>query len=664
MRYASAVSVPNTEMNPGPGADWPDIRASLQRGDVKLLLINPRSPESFWSFRWAVEKILPGKRTLNPPLGLATLAALCPADWQVAIIDENVEAVPLNPEADIIGICGMAVQFQRQRELLDYYRKQGFYVVAGGSFASLCPERYEGVVHTVIAGEAENIWLQFCKDFQHNIPKRLYQETGVVNLEDSPVPRFDLLKLDQYTTISMQFSRGCPYRCDFCDIIVMFGRRPRTKNLIQIGRELDLLRSQNIHSVFFVDDNLIGNKKLAKQLLRYLANYQQTHNYTFRFGTQASLNLAEDKELLQLFRAANFAWVFIGIESPDEQSLKEANKTQNLRQDILSAVRAIYTYGIDVLGGFIVGFDNDTLETFERQYRFITASGVQVAMVGLLTALPRTPLYKRLEQEGRLITGAEAVDNTKPGTNFMPKRMAYDAMVREYKTLYTRLFSDGGIAQRIRNKTRYLKRPIYQGEYSLSEGLSLLGKFIARGLLPGGPLRVYRFLYTLATSSARAWPLVITDWIAGLAMRDYIKHHFGLNRLGEQDLVQTTAAFVRRLCATSVHRGGLEVFARSEDGAANLLLALRGYVDRTFYTRAPRRLVKLMRRSAASITLCIDELCEDQRDALDQLLQRLAPYGDRVSIWVSERVRPRFSVDSSVFHLLLGERPKLSKASC
>jgi hypothetical protein len=197
----------------------------------------------------------------------------------------------------------------------------------------------------------------------------------------------------------------------------------------------------------------------------------------------------------------------------------------------------------------------------------------------------------------------------------------------------------------------------------LIEGLGLLVKFIAHGLLPGGPLRVYRFLYTLATSSARAWPLVITDWIAGLAMRDYIKRHFGLNRLEEQDLVQTTAAFVRRLCATGVHRGGLEVFARSEDGAANLLLALRGYVDRTFYTRAPRRLVKLMRRSAASITLCIDELCEDQRDALDQLLQRLAPYGDRVSIWVSERVRPRFSVDSSVFHLLLGERPKLGSAS-
>ncbi|MHB8455587.1 MAG: B12-binding domain-containing radical SAM protein [Acidiferrobacterales bacterium] len=240
---------------------------------IRLLLINPKFPESFWSFRWALENILPSKRALNPPLGLATLAALCPPTWKVEIIDENIEPVPLYPDADIIGICGMAVQFRRQLELFEYYRRHGHYLVAGGSFASLCPERFDGLVDTVVSGEAEYIWREFCQNFEQNSPKARYQESGVVRLDDSPTPRFDLVKLDRYVTASMQFSRGCPYRCEFCDIIVMFGRRPRTKSLGQIGHELDVLRSRNVRSIFFVDDNLIGNKRLAKELLRYLANY-------------------------------------------------------------------------------------------------------------------------------------------------------------------------------------------------------------------------------------------------------------------------------------------------------------------------------------------------------------------------------------------------------
>jgi len=205
---------------------------------------------------------------------------------------------------------------------------------------------------------------------------------------------------------SLQFSRGCPFRCEFCDIIVMFGRRPRVKCHEQVGRELDALRAQGVRRVFFVDDNLIGNKPQAKELMRYLRRYQEEHDYTFSFGTEASLNLAHDEELLRLFREANFSWVFIGIESPDVANLKDIGKTQNLRQDMLGSVRTIYAQGIDVLAGFIVGFDNDTLDSFERQYRFITASGIQVAMVGLLTALPRTPLYERLEREGRLLPEA------------------------------------------------------------------------------------------------------------------------------------------------------------------------------------------------------------------------------------------------------------------
>jgi radical SAM superfamily enzyme YgiQ (UPF0313 family) len=494
---------------------------------MKLLLVNPRFPESFWSFRWAVQEILPAKKALNPPLGLATLAALCPPHWRVQIVDENVEPLPLAPDADLIGICGMGVQFPRQCELLQYYRGRGYRVVAGGSYASLCPEKYAGLADAVIAGEAERIWPQFCADLERGTPQALYRETGEVPLAESPTPRFDLLALDRYSTATLQFSRGCPYRCDFCDIIVMFGRKPRCKRPEQIGRELDLLRAAGVRQVFFVDDNLIGHRPAAKELLRFLRRYQDEHDYRFSFGTEASLNLAQDEELLRLFRQANFGWVFIGIETPDADSLKETHKTQNTGADILGSVQRIYAEGIEVLAGFIVGFDNDTLETFERQYGFITASGIQAAMVGLLTALPRTPLYQRLEQEGRLRLQEDDTDNTRPGTNIVPKRMAYEAMVDAYQRLYRRLLTDRGIAARILNKLHHLREPVAASAYPLRDRLGILWRLLRKGILPGGPDRIAWFLRTLPWRSPRRLPMVVTDWITGLAMREYVERRFG-----------------------------------------------------------------------------------------------------------------------------------------
>jgi radical SAM superfamily enzyme YgiQ (UPF0313 family) len=625
------------------------------RRPVRLLLINPRFPESFWSFRWALGKILPGKRALNPPLGLATLAALCPLEWEVHIVDENVEPVPLDPQADIVGVCGMAVQFERQRELLAYYRRRGFYTLAGGSFASLCPERFAGTVDTVVAGEAEYIWPQFCCDFERGAPAAEYHETGTVNLEDSPPPRFDLLALERYTSVSMQFSRGCPFRCDFCDIIVMFGRQPRTKSVEQIGRELDALRTQGVRSVFFVDDNLIGNKKLAKQLLRYLIDYQTRHGYAFRFGTEASINLADDKEMLGLARAANFGWVFIGIESSDAATLKETNKTQNTKGDLLEAIRTIYAHGIDVLAGFIVGFDNDTLATFEQQHRFISRSGVQVAMVGLLTALPRTPLYERLKREGRLLPESAHGDNTKLGTNFLPKRMSYDAMVQNYQRLYRRLFSDRGIARRILNKTRHLGAAA-AAEYSWREQLGIVRRLWSRGVLAGGPRRMLYFLYTLMRSRLRAWPQVMLDWIVGLAMRDYVRRHFVGERAAERRAVRRATSALRRFGIADLHRGALEIMQSLESRGVNVHIRLRGGLDGDFFRSAGRRLERMLRRSRATLTFSVEALHAGEQRHFERLLACLAPYGDRVSVWVGEHLRPLVAVDSSVFRVVLGER--------
>ena len=627
--------------------------AAKARASTRLLLINPRFDESFWSFRQALGKMLAGKRAMNPPLGLATLAALCPGGWTVEIVDENIESLPLRPEADLIGICGMGVQAPRQKELLRFYRERGYYVVAGGSYASLCPETYDGIADSVISGEAEYIWKDFCRDFEHGTPRRLYAETGTVAMADSPTPRFDLLKLPKYSVVTLQFSRGCPYRCEFCDIVVMFGRKPRWKSPEQVGLELDELRKRGVRDAFFVDDNFIGNRAAAKSLLQYLKDYQLRHDYRFVFGTEVSLNAAQDEELLRLLREANFAWVFIGIESPDVDSLKETGKSQNLRNDILDSVRRIYGHGIDVLAGFIVGFDNDTLESFDRQYRFIVDAGIQAAMIGLLTALPRTPLYRRLEQEGRLLPQGESSNNTRLDTNVVPKRMDRDAMIASYRDLYRRLLEDRQIADRVRNKARYLRDPARQSQYALGEGLAIIGRLLRRGILPGGPPRIFHFLRSLPWTAPRLVPQAITDWIMGLSMRDYVERRFGAASTAWQ-AAATPYARLRAALAGYLQSGN--VIVALEEGAAagpDVSVSLRRWPDRSFFPRAARHLERLLKRTASTVTLRIEAVHDSEVAPLDLLLRRLAPYGDRIFIHLDARLRELVRVDSSVFHLVL-----------
>jgi radical SAM superfamily enzyme YgiQ (UPF0313 family) len=626
---------------------------------MRLLLINPRFTESFWSFRFAMTEIVPRKRTLNPPLGLATLAALCPGSWQVTIVDENVEPLPLAPEADIVGVCGMGVQFPRATELLAYYRSRGYYTVAGGSYASLCPEKFAPLADTIIAGEAEYIWPVFCRDFTAGVAKPLYRETGTVALADSPTPRFDLLKLDLYNTASLQFSRGCPYRCDFCDIIVMFGRRPRMKSVEQIGRELDALRAQRARQVFFVDDNLIGNRAQAKGLLRFLAQYQQHHRYRFAFGTEASLNLAQDDELMLLMRQANFAWVFIGIETPDEETLRASRKTQNMGTDILGALRRIYAHGIDVLGGFIVGFDNDTLETFERQRRFILESGIQSAMVGLLTALPRTPLYERLQQEGRLLERADDGDNTRLGTNIVPKRMSYDAMVSAYRRLYEHLLTDRGIAERIRNKLHWMRAPVYRSEYTRVDKVRIVLRLLTKGILPGGPRRWAAFLRSLPVLSPRQVPTAISDWITGLSMQSYVRRRFARDR-ADESAVERRLHALRRAVARYLDAGKVALAWRP--APLQLDLTLVGPLDARFFSSAAPRLEKLLRHTHSTLTLRIEELHAQHVAHLQRLLARLARHGDRVSVVLHEKLRAVVPIDSSVFDLVLWSQTAVARS--
>jgi radical SAM superfamily enzyme YgiQ (UPF0313 family) len=495
---------------------------------MKLLLIQPRLPESFWSFTWAFREVARDKRAPISPLGLATVAALTPPTWDVRIVDENVEPIPWDEPADVVGVCGMAVQYARQCEICEAFRARGRHVVVGGPYASLCPEEYADVADTVVAGEAEYTWPRFCTDFEKGKPEALYRETGSVDLADSPLPRHDLLKLHLYQSVAVQFSRGCPFRCEFCDIIVTFGRKPRARSLAQVGRELDVLRATGVRNVFFIDDNLIGHLPRCRELLDFLEAYQQRHRYRFTFGAEVSANVAGVPGLLDQLRRARFQWVFIGLETPSREALAGARKDQNNRADPIETVRAVYAHGIDVCASFVVGFDSDDATIFDRQFEFIRRSGIVVASLGLLLALPRTPLYERLGRAGRLHAPAghrHHLWNNLLGTNIVPLRMT-DAELRDgLRSLMARVADDAAIADRIRIKLRHLRRPPLPFGLPPRRLLAYLVRFVLGGLLAGGPRRWYHVARSLgpAARKPRLVPFAVLSWIYGLAIQAFVR---------------------------------------------------------------------------------------------------------------------------------------------
>ena len=424
---------------------------------LKVCLINPRFEPSYWGFDYALPLYPGDKRSTMISGSLPTVAGMS-GEHEITLLDENVEEIDWDTiqDYDIVGVTGMNVQKNRMHEILLRLQEMKAFTVVGGPLISVEEEFFDGLCDVKFLGEAETTWPGFLEKFARGEKlETRYEQSKPTDMTQAPSPRYDLLKVDRYASGALQYSRGCPFECEFCDIIVIFGRKPRVKEPEQLVAELEDMREAGFHSAFIVDDNFIGNKKKAKALLNLLIPWMEKHNYPLRLTTEASINLADDAELLDLMYRANFRSVFIGIETPRIESLKETKKFQNIRGDSLGDKLArIQNAGLDINAGFIVGFDSDDKEIFEDQYRFIQDNGITLAMVGILMAIPTTPLYKRLKDAGR-------IRDDDPNLNFIPEQMTRDELRDGYWELVTRLYTPAAFLDRyfkVFQFPEYLKR--------------------------------------------------------------------------------------------------------------------------------------------------------------------------------------------------------------
>jgi radical SAM superfamily enzyme YgiQ (UPF0313 family) len=419
------------------------------------LLIYPEFPETFWSFKYALPFV--GKRSTLPPLGLLTVAAMLPPEWDVRLVDTNVQKLTDKDLgwADYAFVSAMVIQRESSKRIVERCKNAGLRVVAGGPLFNIEHEQFPVVDHFIL-NEAELTLPPFLEDLKQGNPERIYASDQFADLKRTPVPQWDLLKLRRYASMGIQFSRGCPFNCDFCNITSLLGHRVRMKSSQQIITELDRLYALGWRGeLFFVDDNFIGNKRfLMQDLLPALIAWRKG-KIGNAFFTEASIDLADNTALMDQMVKAGFDTVFIGIETPEESSLKECSKAQNRNRDLVADVKRIQRAGLQVQGGFIVGFDHDPPSIFQRQIEFIQNSGIVTAMVGLLQAPPGTRLYERMEKEGRL--DAAATGNNADGTTNIIPAMSLEALKEGYRKILTHIYSPAPYYRRIRTLLREYK---------------------------------------------------------------------------------------------------------------------------------------------------------------------------------------------------------------
>ncbi len=435
----------------------------------RVLMVYPEIPTTYWSFRYALEYV--DYKSLMPPLGLLTIASLLPDDYEVKLVDMNVKQLNRSDihDSDIVFISAMIVQKDSFHQVVQWCNECNKPVAAGGPYPTSSYSQIEGVDYFIL-NEGEITLPEFIKDYECGCPQKLYMDATKPDIKETPVPRFDLIDVYDYGNMALQFSRGCPFNCEFCDIIEMYGRKPRTKTTEQFIHEMDCVYETGYRGpLFIVDDNFIGNKRRVKELLRRIVVWQREHDYPFQLYTEASINLAQDDELLNLMVACGFSMVFLGIETPDYKTLEHTQKYQNVKADILGSVKVIQEKGIEVLGGFILGFDTDPENIFDLQIEFIQRAGISIAMVGLLIALPNTRLYRRLQRENRLLGDTSGNNTHELEINFIP-RMPKQKLLDGYKRIISEIYSPVRYFERSMTmlkrmpRRRFVSRPIAKGD--------------------------------------------------------------------------------------------------------------------------------------------------------------------------------------------------------
>ncbi|MBI3890715.1 MAG: B12-binding domain-containing radical SAM protein [Candidatus Wallbacteria bacterium] len=487
----------------------------------RILLVHPRHTNSYWGFQYSLP--LFGKKAMHPPLGLVTVAALLPKEWEVRLVDMNIE--PLTDaqilESDMVFTGGMTSQASSLFELLERCRALGRPTVVGGPLGSGQPDRLAGLPTYCVLDEAEVTLPRFLADLEAGTPAPMYRAAEKPDVTRTPVPRFDLLKLKAYGVMDVQFSRGCPFNCEFCDIIALYGRVPRAKTTEQTLAELQSLYDLGYRGpLFLVDDNFIGNKKAVRALLEKLIPWMEQRDFPFYLITEASLNLAEDRPLMESMRRAGFKRVFLGIETPSLEGLRETQKLQNTHRDMVEAVHDVIDHGIEVTAGFIVGFDSDTEDIFERQIEFIRKAEIPWAMSGVLAAPPATQLWARLEKEGRLL-GFHVGDQF-GRTNFVTK-MDPDVLMHGYRNILRRVYDPRAYFDRVLGMIERLDRA---GHPNLHRGLAnplqvalvTAVAVLVQGIFSNYRLVWWRFLWQLFTRHR-------SRYLSGL-MNSIVGHHF------------------------------------------------------------------------------------------------------------------------------------------
>lgn len=479
---------------------------------MNILLVYPEYPDTFWSFKYALKFIK--RKAAFPPLGLLTVAAMLPKNWDKRLVDLNVRS--LNDEAiewaDMVFLSAMLVQKNSAREIINRCKKHGKTVVAGGPAFTSSLKKFQNIDHYVL-GEAEANLPDFLRDLENGSLKPVYDSKDFLPLKNTPLPMWSLIRLKDYATISVQHSRGCPFNCEFCSVITMNGRIPRVKETRQMILEFQSLFDAGWRGpVFVVDDNFIGNKAKVKKMLHLLIDWQKTNGRPFNFFTEASVDLASNDELIRLMVSAGFNKVFLGIETPNEDSLKECHKTQNINLSLPDAVKTLHRCGLQVMGGFIVGFDNDKEDIFSAQIRFIQNVGIPTAMVGMLNAIPGTPLWTRLKAENRIRSDSTG-ENTDGSLNFIPV-MGTKKLVVGYKRIVSTLYGSKMYYARIK---RFLEdyNPTAQKRFSLNDFNAFIRSTWRIGLFSGSFHRYWKLLIVTLVTKKRSLPVAIELMIIG-----------------------------------------------------------------------------------------------------------------------------------------------------